>query len=147
MIIRLRSLTTALALTVSIFAAGCSDEAEELGSKQVNVNLAYGGGSNYGPKDATGIAYIDTSTGLVEIDVTGLPELQDEVYEGWLAGGDETPISTGRFNTNTGGTGSSSIKLGDISSRTYDRVVLTVEPEPDPTPAPDPRHSIEGSIP
>jgi hypothetical protein len=144
---QLRFLTTALALSVSIASAGCSDEAEELGGKQVNVNLAYGEGSNYGPKDATGLAYIDTATGLVEIDVVGLPELQGEVYEGWLAGGDETPISTGRFNTNGQGTGSSSITLGDISKRTYQRVVLTVEPDPDPTPAPDPRHSIEGFIP
>lgn len=143
---RLHYLMGSLALATVLVVTGCSGD-EELGSKQVNVNLAYGSGSNHGPKDATGVAYLDTSNGLVEIDVVGLPELQDERYEGWLAGGDEDPISTGRFNTNAEGIGSSSIKLGDISNRTYERVVITVEPEPDPTPAPDPRHSIEGAIP
>ena len=134
-----------VAVALSAFAWGCG--ADELGEKQVRVELAYGGGSNWGPKDATGVAGLSTSTGLVEIDVVGLPALTGEVYEGWLAGGDETPISTGRFNTDANGLGSSTITLGDISSRTYERVVITVEPEPDPSKGPDPRHSIEGSIP
>jgi hypothetical protein len=86
------------------------------------------------------------ATGQVDISVTGLPQLVDEVYEGWLAGGDEDPISTGRFTTDADGQGSSTIVLGDISDRTYERVVLTVEPDPDPSPAPDPRHSLVGTI-
>lgn len=136
-----------LAVLAAFLSVGCSDDAEPLGERTVNVNLAYGSGSNHGPKDATGVAYVVTRTGVVEIDVVGLPKLENEVYEGWLAGGDETPISTGRFNTDDQGMGSSSIALGDISDRSYERVVITVEPEPDPDPGPDPRHSIEGNFP
>jgi hypothetical protein len=134
----------AVAAALGVFACGGE---EALGEKQASVPLAYGAGSNWGPKDATGVAYLDTKTGTVEIEVAGLPPLENEVYEGWLAGGGEDPISTGRFNTGADQTGNSLIELGDISSRSYERVVITVEPEPDPTPAPDPRHSIEGMIP
>lgn len=142
----LRQLAVSLvAVAMSAFVLGCG--ADELGEKQVRVDLSYGSGSNWGPKDATGVAELDTSTGRVEIDVVGLPTLTGEVYEGWLAGGDETPISTGRFNTDASGLGSSTITLGDISSRTYERVVITVEPDPDPSTGPDSRHSIEGDIP
>jgi hypothetical protein len=133
-------------VVAAVGISACGGE-EALGERQVSVPLAYGTGSNWGPEDATGVAYLDTKTGTVEIEVAGLPPLENEVYEGWLAGGGETPISTGRFNTGADQTGNSTIELGDISSRSYERVVITVEPEPDPTPAPDPRHSIEGMIP
>jgi hypothetical protein len=130
-------------LALSLCLTGCGSE---LGSDSYQVALSYTGGSNHGPTDASGTAVINGGTGQVDIDVSGLPTLAGDVYEGWLAGGDEDPLSTGRFNTDANGTGSSSITLGDLSSRTFENVVITVEPEPDPTPAPDPRHSIEGPI-
>ena len=136
---------TAFALVgAAILLAGCGSE---LGTETYAVSLSCGDDCNHAPSQSgAGSATVDGSTGRVDISVQGLPTLEGDVYEGWLAGGDEDPISTGRFNTDAQGAGSSSILLGDISDRTYERVVLTVEPEPDPDPGPDPRHSIGGDI-
>ncbi len=131
-------------MVTTLALAGCGGE---LGDEVYSVDLDCVDDCNHTPsQDGMGTATVDGATGQVDIVVTGLPELVDEVYEGWLAGGDEDPISTGRFTTNADGEGSSAIVLGDISDRTYERVVLTVEPEPDPSPAPDPRHSLVGDI-
>ncbi|MBW2529051.1 MAG: anti-sigma factor [Deltaproteobacteria bacterium] len=136
--------TAIAAFGAALALAGCGSE---LGTDTYEVSLSCGEDCNHAPSQSgTGSATVDGQTGQVDITVQGLPMLTGEVYEGWLAGGDETPISTGRFNTDAQGAGSSTITLGDISSTTYERVVLTVEPEPDPDPAPDPRHSIGGDI-
>ncbi|MEM1031329.1 MAG: hypothetical protein AAGN82_13355 [Myxococcota bacterium] len=120
----------------------------ELGDREFEFDLAYlDGESNWGPTDATGVAFIDATSGLVEIDVEGLPRLEGEVYEGWVAGGLESPVATGRFNVDDDGFGSSRLILGDLSMDRFTKVVLTVEPDPDPDPGPDPRHSIAGDIP
>ncbi len=133
------------AIAISLSTAACSSD---LGTGTFDVPLTYlDGESNHGPTDATGTAFIDADTGLVEIDVQGLPTLTGEVYEGWLAGGLETPVSTGRFNTDADGEGSSSIELGDITMDNFTKVVITVEPDPEDDPGPDPRHSIAGEIP
>ena len=133
-----------LCVATLLFAA-CAGE--ELGERAIDMDLIYEDSTNWGPMDATGSATIDTVTGEVVITVQGLPALTEDEYEGWLAGGGEDPISTGKFNTDENGDGSSSITLGDISQDTYERVVLTVEPVPDPSPGPDSRHSIGGFIP
>lgn len=129
----------------SVLGAACGSE--PLGQRAVEVELAYEETTNWGPTDATGVAAIDTLTGEVIITVQGLPALADDEYEGWLAGGGEEPLSTGKFVTDDGGVGGSTIVLGDLSDTRFERVVITVEPVPDPTPAPDPRHSIGGYIP
>jgi hypothetical protein len=130
-----------LAIVFLAGVASCGDES--LGTETRTLNMTCGADCNHAEsKDGKGTAVVVGSTGRVDITVEGLPKLTGEVYEGWLAGGGETAVSTGRFNTDDTGAGSSTIVLGDISERTYARVVLTVEPEPDPSPAPDPRHSI-----
>lgn len=135
----------AAALALFLIDGGCGGE--PLGIRTITVPMMYDGGSNWGPKDATGTAVIETAAGKVTITVKGLPKLDKEVYEGWLAGGGEGACTTGRFNTDDSGAGKSAITLGDLSERTFERVVLTVEPEPDPTTDPDDRHSIGGNIP
>lgn len=138
-----QAMATALAGT-ALLAAGCGSE---LGEESYTVSLSCVDDCNHVPSQAgAGSAMVNGGSGQVDITVQGLPMLTGEVYEGWLAGGDETPISTGRFTTDDQGMGSSSILLGDISDRTYERVVLTVEPDPDPDPGPDPRHSLVGDI-
>lgn len=122
----------------------CSD----LGEGTFEVPLSYlDGESNFGSQDGTGTAVIESETGGVDIEVHNLPALSGEVYEGWLAGGLETAVSTGRFNTDGNGDGMSSIVLGNISMDNFTKVVLTVEPEPDSDPGPDSRHSLAGEIP
>ncbi|MGB0647263.1 MAG: anti-sigma factor [Bradymonadia bacterium] len=140
-----------VALGALVFA--CGDDGEEntsaavIGERTVNVVLSYQGGSNHGPMDASGTAVVNGTTGQVDITVMGLPTLTDDLYEGWLAGGGETPLTTGTFNTDENGEGSSTIVIDNLAARTFTKVVLTVEPAPDPDPAPDARHSIEGPIP
>jgi hypothetical protein len=139
----IRTLTLATGLVATAALAGCSST---LGDDTYEVSLSYQGDSNHGPANATGNATVVTADGKVDIVVQGLPTLTNELYEGWLAGGDEDPIGTGRFNTDASGAGSSTIMLGDITDRTYERVVITVEPEPDVSAGPDDRHSIQGPI-
>ena len=140
-----------VALGALVFA--CGDDGEEntsaavIGERTVNVVLSYQGGSNHGPMDASGTAVVNGTTGQVDITVMGLPTLTDDLYEGWLAGGGETPLTTGTFNTDENGEGSSTIVIENLAARSFTKVVLTVEPSPDPDPAPDARHSIEGPIP
>ncbi len=95
---------------------------------------------------ATGTVTINPRTGKIDTTVSNLPTLTDEKYEGWLAGGGETPTSTGRFNTDANGVGSVSVTLGDLQDKTFAFYVITIEPEPDPDKAPDPRHSIGAKI-
>jgi hypothetical protein len=136
-------------MVAGLALAGCGgdDDGTPLGDRTVNLDLSYYSRSDYGPQDATGTAVIVTKTGQVDVTVQDLDMLDGEMYEGWLAGGGETPISTGKFNTDASGAGSSTIALGDITTNTYAFFLLTVEPEPDPTPDPDPRHSIGADIP
>ncbi len=142
-----RALPTLLLLLVAAAACDQTDAAAELGSRSISVDLRYlDGESNAGPTDATGTATIDTTTGRVEIVVMGLPDTDGDAYEGWLAGGGEAPISTGVFHTDESGAGASEITLGDLSARSYTKVVITIEPDPDPDPAPDARHSLAGFI-
>jgi len=132
-----------LSFLATLLLTGCGSS---LGNETYEIALAYGEGSNHGPQDATGSATVSGGSGQVDIEVRGLPTLSAERYEGWLAGGGETALSTGCFNTDADGGGSSTIVLGDISGTSFEKVVITVEPEPDSDPGPDPRHSIEGPI-
>ena len=119
-----------------------------LGEGPVQVELRYQGDSDAGPQDATGTASIDTTTGKVDIEVQGLIiDTSKDQLEGWLAGGGESPLSTSHFSPDASGAGSSSITLGDLSERTFSKVVITIQPKPDPDKSPDPRHSIQGEIP
>ncbi len=139
-----KNLTIAtLALSMTLVACG-----SDLGPGEFEVPLTYlDGESNYGPEDATGVAFINSETGLVTIEVVGLPTLTGELYEGWLAGSLTTPLSTGTFNTDGNGEGMSRIEVGNIVEDNFSKVVITVEPDPDPDAAPDSRHSLAGEIP
>ncbi len=144
-------LTTLTILTTLLAACG----GDALGERMITVPLAHEDGTNayendanYDPNAATGTASIDTVTGTVTVMVTGVPMLEaTDIYEVWLAGGGEDATSAGLFNTDANGAGMVSATLGNISERTFERVVLTVEPVPDPSTAPDSRHSIGGNIP
>ena len=126
---------------VSILLLGCGSPVGE-----DTINLAIGEYEGLGGA-ATGTVIINPTSGQVDTTVADLPALTGEMYEGWLAGGGESPLSTGRFNTDENGVGSISVNVGDISTRSYTFFVLTIEPEPDPDPKPDPRHSIGADLP
>ncbi len=132
------------ALLSLLALSGCGSP---VGSEPINLDISYYSRSTHGDQDATGTVTINPVTGDVVTMVQDLPALDGEVYEGWLAGGGESPLSTGRFNTDENGAGGVSVSVGDISANTYQFFLLTIEPEPDPDPAPDPRHSIGADLP
>ncbi len=79
---------------LSLTMIGCADS--KLGDGTYDVPLSCGSDCIHEPSaDGTGAAVVVGATGQVDITVQDLPMLTDEVYEGWLAGGGESPISTG----------------------------------------------------
>ncbi len=96
----------------------------------VDVFLDYMPGvSNWGPQDATGQAVVAVGDGRVDLEVRGLPSLQDEVYWVWLVPADqEAPIAVGAFRTDATGRGSLHVALDDLPYLTYRLLLITVEP-------------------
>lgn len=146
---RLKVFTAAVLFLGMVSACGGENKGEPLGDRLIMVPLSYDDESNFGPKSASGTAEIETSTGNVSIAVQGLDRLDTDDYEGWLTGGGETPVSTGKFNTDVTGIGSSMSSLGDVSGKSYTRVMITVEtrPDPDPKKPNELQKSIGGDIP
>ena len=92
----LHKLAYAILGLVGFSLLGCGTP---LGERTVEVKLLYQGDSDAGPEDATGTATINTSTGLVDIEVQGLIiDTSKDQLEGWLAGGGESPLSTSHFS-------------------------------------------------
>ena len=136
----------AILAAVGLGALGC--DGEPLGDRTIAVGLGYADSTNFGPETASGSALIDTVIGRVELSVSGMPELSGDLYEGWLRGGGEDPQSLGTFNTSATGAALQSVTLGDLTGSTFERVVVTVEPDPDSDPdVPDVRETISGDIP
>jgi hypothetical protein len=109
------------------------------------VNLSYIDLSNWGPEDATGTVELLFAEGLVNISITGLPELTDERYQGWLVNsqvGDA--ITVGRFNADASDVVSFQGVLPPIADFGFDLFVVTVEEEPDAAPQPSETRSIGG---
>jgi len=114
------ALVLALAFTLPAHANGAP----------VDVFLDYMPGvSNWGPQDATGQAVVAVGDGRVDLEVRGLPSLQDEVYWAWLVPADqEAPVAVGAFRTDATGRGSLHVTLNDLPYLTYRLLLITVEP-------------------
>lgn len=111
----------------------------------VPVTLSYVDLSNWGPRDAQGVAELIFAEGIVRVQASGLPRLEGKQYQGWLVNsqvGDA--ISAGRFNAD--GTGAVSYRgtLPPIADFGFDLFIITVEPEPDDAPQPTVDRSIGG---
>lgn len=96
----------------------------------VDVFLDYMPGvSNWGPQDATGQAVVAVGDGKVDLEVRGLPPLQDDVYWVWLVPADQgAPVAVGAFRTDAMGRGSLHVTLDDLPYLTYRLLLITVEP-------------------
>jgi hypothetical protein len=114
------ALVLALAFTLPAHANGAP----------VDVFLDYMPGvSNWGPQDATGQAVVAVGDGRVDLEVRGLPSLQDEIYWVWLVPADqEAPVAVGAFRTDATGRGSLHVALDDLPYLTYRLLLITVEP-------------------
>ncbi|MCB0003635.1 MAG: hypothetical protein KDI07_16265 [Anaerolineae bacterium] len=109
------------------------------------ANLACGAQCNTPEADAAGSVIFDLSTGEFRTWVAKLDPLDGQVYEGWLVQGARAE-STGRFNTDAGGSAAESIDLSALKSDPWSTFVFTIEPEPDDNPAPAAAHSIDGVL-
>ncbi|TAJ18024.1 MAG: anti-sigma factor [Dehalococcoidia bacterium] len=109
------------------------------------VNLSYIDLSNWGPRDATGVAELIFAEGIVRVQATGLPRLDGKQYQGWLVNSQAgDAISVGRFNADGSGKVSFKGTLPPIANFGFDLFIITVEPEPDEAPQPAADRSIGG---
>ncbi|MCB0191060.1 MAG: hypothetical protein KDJ65_03880 [Anaerolineae bacterium] len=104
--------------------------------------------SNYGSTEATGTALVSIGEAWVEITAEGLPQLNGELYEAWLIGGeDEEMISLGKFNANTEAQVDYFAEFEQLPEIDYRFLVITVEEDPDPDPQANNRQSLAGFFP
>lgn len=84
----------------------------------------------------------DLSKSTLTVDITGLAALaSDEKYEGWLIV-DGTPVSTGLFTTDKGG----SFEVDAAMAAKATKFVLTIEPSPDSDAAPSALKILAGDF-
>ena len=97
------------------------------------------------------------TNGTLKLNISGLEDLGSSAkYEGWIivptlskSGGvvEDTPVSTGTFSVNSGGTLSQTefeVDATNLSNATA--FVLTIEPNPDSDPNPSQTHILAGSF-
>ncbi len=109
------------------------------------VTLSYIDLSNWGPRDASGVAELIFAEGIVRVRASALPHLEGKQYQGWLVNsqvGDA--ISVGRFNAEVASKVSFQGTLPPLTNFAFDLFIITVEPEPDDAPQPTVERSIGG---
>lgn len=116
----------------------------------IQITLAYLSGiSNYGPRNAVGIAEVVMAEGEVKLKVTGLPRLEADVYGLWLlntVSSDAFFIDS--FNADAASSASRhTILPQEIPDRGYNLLLVTVEPKDKAGRVPDVRRSIAGYFP
>ena len=138
-------LLVALAMAALLAVLGPFAGTARSNSVPTLVDLTYIDLSNSGPEDATGVVELIFAEGIVRIDAEGLPELTDELYQGWLVNSQAgDAISAGRFNASADGIVDYQGVLPPIADFGFDLFILTIEPEPDDAPQPTERRSIGG---
>lgn len=111
----------------------------------VPVSLSYIDLSNWGPRDAQGVAELIFAEGIVRVQAKGLSRLEGKQYQGWLVNSQSgDAISVGRFNADASGAVSYRGTLPPIADFGFDLFIITVEPEPDDAPQPTAQRSIGG---
>lgn len=109
------------------------------------VTLSYIDLSNWGPRDASGVAELIFAEGIVRVRASRLPRLEGKQYQGWLVNSQAgDAISVGRFNADDASQVSFQGMLPPITNFGFDLFIITVEPEPDDAPQPTVERSIGG---
>jgi anti-sigma-K factor RskA len=109
------------------------EEEEEEGTGVADVLLA----SNLASADeelfsGEGSATIISEDGHVDllVQVSGMPDLEDEeAFQAWIIEG-ETPVSAGSFNIDENGNGAVRYRLSDMDDIQVDQIAITLEPQP-----------------
>jgi hypothetical protein len=115
----------------------------------VKIILTYlTGYSNWGPTGAAGVADIGVRDGYAHITATGLPQLPEDMYEGWLVNTNTNQtFSVGKFNADSNGKIDYQAEFDKIPDLSYNFFIISVEAKNDPDPAADARKSIAGFYP
>jgi len=138
-------LAAVVAISGALLLAGSLTGTARANGVPTLVDLTYIDLSNWGPEEATGTAELLFAEGLVNVSISGLPELPSERYQGWLVNsqvGDA--ITVGRFNADAFGSISYQGVLPPIADFGFDLFVVTIEPEPDAAPQPSEIRSLGG---
>ena len=142
---RARWLLPATLLLALVWSAGAPRDVRANGVPTL-VPLAYIDGlSNWGPEDAAGELELSFAEGYATLEVSGLPELGERRYQGWLVNSESNDaISVGRFNADIARQVDFDGALPPIANFGFDLFIITVEPEPDDAPQPTASRSIGG---
>ncbi len=110
------------------------------------VKLTYVDGlSTWGPRDAEGVLEFSFAEGFVQLDVTGLPRLVGQAYEGWLVrSATNEAISVGQFNTADSGSTHYEANLPPITDYSLDLFIVTVQSLEMPSSTPSQSRSVGG---
>jgi len=137
------------AISLTLYAAAAYPPPDALANgTPVRVVLGYMPGiSNWGPRDAAGVAELVFKEGEVRLSVVGLPRLGTETYNIWLLkAASGAAYNLGRFNVGPDGTAHLDYVLPEaIPEENWDLMLISVE-DGGPPPAPGPRRSIAGRI-
>ncbi len=137
-----------IVLTAVIWAAAWFSTASANGVP-VKIPLSYiQGVSNWGPKDATGIAEVSIGEAYVKVDALGLEALSGEIYYGWLINTESGELfAVGPVSDTKDGIVRFSRDYQQIPDKGYNLFLLSVEVAGSNPSAPSPKHSIAGFFP
>lgn len=117
----------------------------------IRIVLSYlEGVSNFGPRNATGVAELITSEGEVRLTATGLQQLgESEEYRLWIiANATNERLSLATFSVADNGVARLDLVLKDpIPEKPWDLMLVSVEAKGAQPAAPSARHAIAGRFP
>jgi hypothetical protein len=113
----------------------------------IKIVLSYlNGVSNWGPRNATGVAEMITSEGEVRLTAAGMEKLPDNrEYQLWITAGTTDRMRLGVVEVNSAGVGRlDTVVQGGIPERSWDLMLVTIEEKGASPAAPGELHSIAG---
>ncbi len=104
------------------------------------------GVSNWGPRNATGVAELITSEGEVRLTAAGMEKLPDNVeYQLWITAGTTDRMRLGVVEVNSAGVGRlDTVVAGGIPEKAWDLMVVTVEAKGSQPTTPGENRTIAG---
>jgi len=139
----------ALALGIVGLLSFASERVQANGTP-VTIVLSYlDGVSNFGPRNATGVAEITTKESELHLTATGLQRLSGDEYEVWIANTNTSRrMALTRFNAGEDGKAVLDLVVNqEIPDIGWNLMMLSVEPQGTSSAEPNNRRSIAGRFP